>query len=260
MTTVNDSVNKSQIQQDKILDNIKKLQGMENELYGELQSKSAAGADDSEQDIIINKINTLSDIRTSMFDNLTAMYGNIQSQLASNREDVVDKLTVVGIVEKEMDNAKKNINSLKTERNNKLRMVEINTYYEKQYNAYTEVMMIILYTLIPILVLAILRRRKIIPTRIINIIIVIIAAVGGGFLFLKVYDLSRRNNMDYEKYDWPSMSSDGTLDDYVPPPNPMGDDLSLDSSLDTVFGCIGKNCCAEGTYYDKDMNKCLIQE
>ena len=253
MTTISDSVHKTQVRQDEILGNIKKLQGMENELYGELQSKTAAGADENEQDTIVNKINTLSDIRTSMFNNLTTMYGNIQNQLATNREDVVDKLTVVGIVEQELDNAKKNLNALKTERNNKLRMVEINTYYEKQYNAHTEVMMIVLYTFIPILLLAILRRNKLIPTNIINIIIVLIAVVGSGLLSVKIYDLSRRNNMDYEKYDWPSMSSDGALKDYVPPPAPVGDDYNLDAGL----GCIGKNCCAEGTYYDKGINKCL---
>lgn len=240
--------------QDEILENIKRLQGMESELYGELQSKTAANAEVKEQEAIVDKINRLSQIRTSMFNNLTYIYGNLQNRVANKREDVVDKLTVAGVVEKELDNAKRNLNSLKNERNNKLRMVEINTYYEKQYNAHTEVMILVLHIFVPILGLAILRRKNIVPRHILNIIIGLIAAIGTAFLTMKVFDLSRRNNMDYDKYDWPSMTSDGVLNDYIEPPKPTGDDFTLPS----LGGCIGLNCCAEGTYYDESINQCLV--
>lgn len=240
--------------QDEILENIKRLQSMESELYGELQSKTAANADVKEQEAIVDKINRLSQIRTSMFKDLTYIYGNVQSRLANKREDVVDKLTVAGIIEKELDNTKQNLNSLKSERNNKLRMVEINTYYEKQYNAHTEVMIIILQTFVPILGLAILRQKNIVPRYVLNTIIVLIAAIGTAILAMKIFDLSRRNNMDYDKYDWPSMTSNGTLKEYTAIPKPMGDDYTLPE----LGGCIGVNCCAEGTYYDTSINQCLV--
>ena len=251
------SSNDNLVQEDKMLESIKKLQKMESDLYGFLQSRSSAGADLQEQEEIVEKINSLSEIRISMFKEITNNYGNLQKRLSSKRDDVVDKLTVVGLVEQELDNAKKNLNSLKTDRNNKLRMVEINTYYAKQYSAHTEVMLIVLYTFLPIFVLALVKRQDIIPANILNAIIGLVALVGASAFSIKVFDLSRRNNMDYDKYDWPSMTSKDLLDEHN---QGTQEDNSVegDYKIPSLGGCIGKYCCAEGTQYDETMNQCVV--
>lgn len=257
MSTIEDTMRKNETRQDEILENIKKLQSMETELYQHLQRQSGAGLERNEQERIVEKINTLSGIRTSMFKELTNMYGNILNRVSNTRGELVDKMTVTGVVEKELDNAKKNMNALKNERNNKLRMVEINTYYGKQYDAHTNVMKMLIFICVPILILAVLRKKGFITETISRILIGIVALVGSIFILLNVIDLSQRNNMNYDEYNWPSMNASGKLKNYVPPPKQLNDNGTMSLGVSGDVGCVGEKCCSNGTSYDNNLNKCV---
>ena len=107
-------------------------------------------------------------MRIALFKNLTNMYGNMQNNVANSRTDLVDQMTLVGVVEEELDSAKSNLHRLTDAKNNKVRMSEINTYYGKRYSAHTGVMKILIMICIPLLILAILRKKNLVPRNIAN--------------------------------------------------------------------------------------------
>tara|TARA_Y100001937_G_scaffold111920_1_gene159017 strand:+ start:63 stop:953 length:891 start_codon:yes stop_codon:yes gene_type:complete len=243
--------------QSEVLDNIKHLQDMEEDLYNQLQEQSAAEESDQKQQKTVDTINTLSKIRKSMFKQVTDMNSNLLSKVAKARSGVVDKMTVSGIINAELDGAKSNLDALNNARNSKMRMVQINTYYGKQYRAHTGIIQLLLFTCIPLLILAFLRKKGRIPANVSNILIVIIALIGGVIIFNQVSDLSRRNNMNYDEYDWPKMSSSGNLDDYVPQPAAVGDESN---DMGDSEDCVGEKCCSEGMKYDPDTKTCVLTQ
>jgi|TARA_B110000261_G_scaffold89143_1_gene101615 hypothetical protein len=204
---------------DITLDSIKELRDVEEGIYNKLNQNPG---NDEEQEQTLNQLKALSFARNNMFD------------------DVVEKS--IGL------------NELKTAVDNKKRFVEINTYYGKQYTAHTSVVMIFVYTFIAMFVMAFLRNRGILSGELASILVAITLVIGTVIGFYRVSDLSRRNNMDYDKYDWPGISNDGkTLKDYVPAPSPVGGE----SNDGDDANCVGVKCCGDGTTYSETFKKCI---
>ena len=120
--------NTSDDQQIQILKNIEQLQSVEKALYKELEAPTPPANPDS----IITRINQLADIRISLFKSLNYTYQALQKNVNNSRTELVQLLTVVQVVEEELNNAKKQLNELYEIKHSKMRMVEINTYYGKQ--------------------------------------------------------------------------------------------------------------------------------
>lgn len=248
--------------QEQTLKNIQNLQNMEKKLYDELNTASANGKDTTS---LINKINELSEIRINMFREMNDMLKMAQSNVANNRVDLVDQITVTKVIENQLNNAKQNLSSLSNKKADKLRMVEINTYYSEKYKAQTELMKLIIYTCVPILIIIILNKKEMVPDSLTNYIILFISVIGAYFVISKIYDISMRDNMDFQKYDWKKTSTlnEGpTVYEYdMGEINNIGKDVSgyVDSlkNSSTKLGCIDEGCCAKGTVFDKDKNKCV---
>ena len=147
--------NNSEDQQIHILNNIEQLQSVEKSLYKELETPNSP--DNSES--IINRINQISDVRMSLFKSLNNTYKTLQKNVNNSRSELVELLTVVNIVEDELNNAKLQLNQLYDLKHNKMRMVEINTYYGKQYLAQGRLLKLIISVSILLLILAILWKK-----------------------------------------------------------------------------------------------------
>jgi len=246
-----DKMNQSQAQTIK---NIRELQRMERNLYKKLDTSVAGNAvSKSEARRLINRINELSTLRQNLFKNLKNMYSLLRTNVSSSRQNLVNDLTNIGIVESELNNAKKQIEVLQTEKNNKLRMVEINKYYSLNYQNHSDVMKIIIVTCIPIIIVAALSNRGLIPSWLTTLLISICLGAGLIMMFFKVKDLTFRDNMNYDAYNFgtPNNSSSTSSEDR----DPFGLEIK-DKSWDDSFGCFGQDCCSEGTSWNKDTNKC----
>lgn len=245
------TVTQTDNRQASILKNINQLQQMESSLYTQLE---AAGSTDK-QESIVNKINELSTMRMTMFQELETMFKSTQNSVAQSRIDLVDQLTTTGVMETQLNNTKSNLNTLQTNKDNKMRMVEINTYYASKYQAQSGLMKMIIMICIPLLILAILSKKKYIPPNIANGLMGLIIVIGGFMIIKKVINLSSRNNMNYDEFDWiwdPDAMNPTVYEyDKQQLENVIGD---LDASID--FGCIGSECCSTGMYYDSDIGKC----
>jgi len=145
----------AETRQGALLNNISQLQQTETDLYTQLENASAVN-DTDKQESIVNEINEMSTIRMSMFKELDAMYKSLQGRVSQSRIDLVDQLTVTGVMEKELNNAKVTLNALRKDKDNKMRMVEINTYYASKYKAQSNLMKLVVLLCIPLLVIAIL--------------------------------------------------------------------------------------------------------
>jgi hypothetical protein len=223
-----------------------------------------------EQEKIIQKINELSEMRIALFKSLTNTYGNMQSNVANSRTDLVDQMTVVGVVEQELDNAKSNLNRLTDAKNNKVRMSEINTYYGKRYSAHAGVMKILIMICVPLLILAILRKKNLVPANIVNGVSGLIIIVGAIVLIRRIWDLSMRDNMNYDEYQWefdPAAQAPSVYQYDMAQLGKLGvaakaevgtiQDQAQNVASSLGLGCVGAACCSPGMTFDETSEKCL---
>lgn len=248
----NDSLQMIQNGNQSIIDNIKQLQTMEQDLYNEVQVLAANPGNDAKQNVLIARVNQLSQLRISLFESLQQMASSTQATLATSRIDLVDQMTLIGVVEEELNNAKKLMNQTDNIKNNKIRLVEINTYYGKRYRAYSELMKILINVFVPILLIGILQKKELIPFNIGPALIGIILLLGTYFFIKKFMDISKRDNMDFDQYDRTYQTKPTT--EYVPEPPAAKTDSS---SWNFGFGCIDNGCCSTGMEYDKTVRKCV---
>lgn len=253
----------SQERQKQTLNNIQQLQNMEKELYAQLEKSSASGGDISNQETIISKINELSQIRISLFNELNDMYKDTQGRVSQSRVDLVDQMTVAGVVETELNNAKANLNALSDNKTQKMRMVELNTYYSQKYREYSRVMKLVIYFTVPVLILAILRKKNLIPQQLANVLMILLILVGSIMVIMRLLDLSARSNMNFDEYDW------GWDPSNYKPTVIQYDKQQLAGAVSNLkhetgnfsrsigLGCIGEECCADGTVYDEKKQVCV---
>ena len=124
--------------QKKILKSIDDLKKMEEELYKQLQTSGANENDVQKQQELIGRIENVSAIRKDLLNSLTDRYIDIQDNVISSRNDLVQLTAMVGIVQDELDKANANIDAISSERNNKMRMVELNTYERERNELLTQ--------------------------------------------------------------------------------------------------------------------------
>jgi hypothetical protein len=131
-------------------------------------------------------------------------------------------------------------------------MAQVNTYYTRNYEANTEVMKNIIYVSVALIVLAILRNKELIPASISTLGVIFVLTMGGIVIGRQVFDIIRRNDHDFDKYDW-TFNEDQMNNKFVQQ-NP--DSSSL---MDLGMGgapCYGPGCCDTGTRWDAARGLC----
>jgi hypothetical protein len=162
--------------------------------------------------------------------------------------------TAIDFIKEEKARAIANANALKEDNSNKRRMAQINTYYTKNYEANTDVMKNIIIVSVALIILAVLRNKKIIPDSIGTLGVVFILAFGGIVIGKQVFDIIRRNDHDFDKYDWKfnedEMNKKKLLDQ-------QSNNSNLSDMGMGMAACYGPGCCSDGTTWSSEMGKCL---
>jgi hypothetical protein len=246
MTDNSQNFDNLQEKNQQVLDNIPQLQTYEKKLYDSLDDVTLS-SDQKQQ--IIHKINEISQMRINMYSSMKEMYSYYQKNVSSARNTLGQEVSAIDILENELNESKKRMNLLQDEKYNKLRLVEINTYYGKRYNAHTKLMKTIVFTCIPVIILAILANNGILPTNIYIFLTGIIIVIGVVIIGLELIDMSNRDNMNWDEYNWyfnkneaPSDTTEGDASD------PWGS---------ASMTCIGSACCYDGSTYDEANNICV---
>ena len=232
---------------DQIIDNIKSLQTTEMKLYDSLESK-ALNSDQKQQ--IIDKINQVSQLRINLYANLKDSYSYYQQDVSESRNTMNNQMVSVDVIENELNDSKRRLNLLEAQKNNKIRLVEINTYYGKQYNAHKQIMQIIVLICIPVLILTVLASKGILPPKITSVLTGIIIIIGIYIIGAKIIDLSNRDNLNFDEYNWYFNKDDA-------PTNSSETNTSSDPWVSSSLTCVGAECCYDNSTYDEMQNKCI---
>ena len=245
MSTTNS--NDSQQTNEQILNDIQTLQTMEQQLFSNLENNPNLTAQQQQQ--IVEKMNQLSNMRINLYQTLSGVNSYYQNALSSSQGTLKEQTAAIYIVENELNTAKRRLKALDVEKINKIRLVEINNYYGDKYVEHGNLMKIVIFTLVPVIILAIINKSGILPDTIYYILVMIVAAIGGYFFWLRFGSIITRDNMTYQEYDWY----------FDPSTAPTGSASSTDpwASLGSMGTCIGQDCCSAGQLYDETLDQCV---
>ena len=231
---------------EQLLIDIQSLQRMEEELLNSLETNPNLTPQQKED--IIRKMNQLSSMRVNLYQTLSGVNGYFQNALSSSIGTLEEQTAAIAIVENELNTAKQRLELLEEEKNNKVRLVEINDYYGDKYEEHAQLMKIVIFTLVPIIILIFLKNKDIIPNTIYTGLVVVIALIGIYFFWYRFASIITRDNMNYQEYDW----------NFNPNAAPSGSSNSNDPWAGLDIGtCVGADCCSDGQTYDSSLNECI---
>ena len=247
-----------------IVTNIQNLQTVEQTLINQLDSYTSKTNGFVENDEIIvdlvKKINAIADSRIVMFKTISENANILQTGVSQSRVDLVSQMTLLQVVEDQLNAAKAKIQKLNNRNDTQMRLVEINTYYGQRYESQSNLMKKIIMVCIPILILFILKKKGIIPETISNYVIGTVVAIGAIIIIRSIWDIYTRSNMDFNSYDWKyeqPASQSPSIWEYNKKHLFNYKDL-VNNLMGNLGVCIGEDCCAPGLKYDSNKMKCMV--
>lgn len=249
MTTFSPNQSSFSERNQQILSDIQNLQSIEQGLFSNLENNNSTMTQEEQQQVI-QKMNEISQMRINLYKSLTGINTYFQDALVNSRDTLDEQIVAIGIVEEQLNDAKKRLALIEEEKNSNIRNIEINDYYSEKYSDHTNLMKIVIFMLIPIIILAFLYNKGFIPTPIYLTLVAVIAIIGFYFLFTSFYSMTQRDPMNYQQFDWnfnpknaPSSSTNG------PTVDPWSGGVS------TV--CVGAQCCNQYEMFDTSLNQCI---
>jgi hypothetical protein len=232
----------------QVLDNISNLQQQEKKLYDSLENSNLSS---EERQQIIVKINEISQMRLNMYISMKDMHSLYNNNVESSSNALDQSISAIQIIENQLNDTKNKINLLDDQKNNQLRLVEINTYYGKRYNANSVIMKTVILMCIPLIVLAILVNNGMLLPKLYAFFSAIVLIYGCVVLGYQLIDISNRDNMNWDEYNWYFDKTKAPIIDddiNVSPVNPW-------NPPDVT--CVGAVCCYAGTTYDSIKKVCV---
>ena len=162
--------------------------------------------------------------------------------------------TAIEFIKKEKARAASNATTLKEDNSNKRRMAQVNTYYTRNYEANIEVMKNIIFLSVALILLAVLRNKELLPSSISTLGVIFVLTLGGIVIGQQVFDIIRRNDHDFDKYDWNFNEKEYNDKNFIPH---SSDTLNLSDMGTGMAPCYGPGCCDVGTTWNPTAKKCM---
>jgi len=250
------TTNPTEIEEGRVqtLNNISDLQNIEKGYFSKLNDGLMQNSlTPEEKDMLVQKINEISQMRINLYKNLNGMYSFYHSNVASTRNTIEEQGAAIDIVEKELNETKLRMKAIEEEKYNKLRLVEINSYYGQRYSEHASIMKVIIMICLPVLLLTILLNRGILPRNLYTILVIIIVVIGVIYLWRFIISAVSRDNMNYQEYTWNFKPQD------APSVDTSGTGAKDPWSTKSNGTCQGQACCDSGYTYNSDVNvnKCV---
>ena len=250
----------------QLINSISELQDRERKLHTDFNRNSPQLKKQS-----LKEMEELTRLRVQMF---TALKSQYTQDVAKSKSALEDQVATLHIVENELNKAQSELRELNKEYIDKMRMVEISTYFSEKYRAYNSLFKLVLMWAIPLGILIYVGMRNPVPEAYVSkensntIFLTLFMVVGFAALFqilVKAYDLSMRNNMNFNEYDFgedldlhKKVDHSGPL----PPDDGMGvvahDEMAFKKLAGSInLGCVDASCCADGTMYNDVKKRCI---
>jgi hypothetical protein len=195
---------------EQIIEKISNLQDLENRKYDELNVLLASNPTPdniAQQKVLLNDITQLTKIRSSLFNTLLLHAQNNVKMNDTMNANVQDKHTIVTLKEDDLAARRAAVAALNQEVENTRRMVDINVYYKKQYEARVTIMKYIVLLCFLIIFFIVLMNLGWLPQEMVIVLVVIIIFAGGLYIGSLVYDMYKRSNMNFDEYNWGDFDS-----------------------------------------------------
>jgi hypothetical protein len=248
----------------QVVATITQLQNREKELHNSFDTLETPEL----KRVSLENMRKLTETRVELLNSLKSRYAK---DVALSSSELEEELATLHIVENELDYAKKRLANLNQDYTNKMRMVEITTYFSQKYRAYNKLFKLVLMWLIPLGVLLYIGNRNPVPERFLSksnsntiflLLILAVLFVGLYKTFVMLYDLKSRSNMNFNEYDFSGMmdmDKDVNVHHHSPTDGAIAHDVKefeqMAKSLN--LGCVDNFCCADGTLYDSVKKQCI---
>lgn len=258
----NQNMNNLESGQSDTIADIQNLQTIENELINNLELNLAQG-NLTEEDVntTINQINSIATMRMNLYNSLGSYNQFYQTNLQVANNTLYQQTQVLNILESKLNENRNKILALVENKNNNIRLAEINSYYGEKYKSQSRFMKIVILLILPVLITAILVKKNILPYIVFKIVSVIVGVIAFFFLVNQLYFFSTRNNMQFQdtnyKFNTKNISTGSSAFD-ASGNDPSGNDpwfVNNKSSNSSV--CQGSNCCSNGMSFDTTLNQCV---
>lgn len=258
--------------QSDTLSDINALQLLETDQLNQLEMNLASGNLTAEEvNNSINQINSIATMRMKLYDSLGSYNDFYQTNLQVANNTLYQQTQVLNILESKLNENRNKILALAENKNNNIRLAEINSYYGDKYKAQAKFMKIVIILILPVLISAILVKRNLIPYNVFKYISVVVGVITFFFLVNQLYFFSTRNNMQYQEtnYTFKTKNTDSNANSTF---DSSGNDASENdpwytnnstsnpSNPSNPNACIGSNCCSNGMSYDTTSNQCIELE
>ena len=246
----------------QLLDQISQLQTTEEQLYNVLTRNAERVAlgqpstmTDAEIRNITTQINTLTTTRVNLYNALALNYQHGVKLESSVKYSITQQTNTLRLLERELNKSKENLAKIKDEKYEQLKMIQINSYFSKQYDAHIKLMKLI--TIVGLCMLGTLLLRYIPPLSVASTPLFNIVTVIGVLFILKVLiDMYMRKGDNYDEYTWPVGP---TNDKELVSANANSTSFIDISGIDVPF-CFGADCCSKGTKWDNTTYTCVIDD
>ena len=190
---------------ESLLEQISHLQDLENKKYDELNILLASNPTPdniAQQKILINDITQLSTIRSELFNTLLMQAQNNLKVNNAMNSNLQDKHTIVTLKENDLKARRDAMAAVNQKNENALKMVDINVYYKKQYEARVKIMKYIVIVCFLVIFFVVLLNLGWLPQEMVTVLVVIIIFGGAMYIGSLVYDMYQRSNINYDEYSW----------------------------------------------------------
>ena len=155
----NASVDTLSASQQQMLTSVQQLK----DAHTDLMRRYCAATDDADRTNIMNELEKNATLRASLLSSVgeTALVQN--QAIVTQKNDAMSLTAMESLIRAEKQSAQDQADEIQDIRNNKQRMIQLNTYYGKRFMAQAGVMKIFIYMCIPILILAVLANMGFLP-------------------------------------------------------------------------------------------------
>jgi hypothetical protein len=228
---------------------IDKLSNVEQQLIEQISTTK----DPKEQARLSNNLVLIQDTRTNLMNALSSINAYYSQNLMGSSHTLEQQTNAVAIMEKEMEQAKKRLAYINQQKENKLRLVEINQYYSASYAEWTYLVKILIITIIAFaIVINITSYFPGLPSELYSMLMFIISITSLYYIFITIVSIYSRDTMVYDEYNWNFNINSA--------PKMGTGEFKNAFKLPSMMSCIGENCCQDGTLWNKDIGKCVVPQ
>ena len=177
------------------------------------------------------------------------------SELLTQKDTIASNIIMDYLYKNEKGtNVNKVYDRITEQNDDKMRKIDINTYYNKAYQEYFNILKVIILVCIIIVPIIIANKNNLVPDIVTMFLIVAIIVVTMIFIFYKFSDIYMRDTADFDKMKIPydregeTLQKEGTIKKKK----------NLLTSL--TLTCIGEDCCDGSMVYDFAKNRCIATE